>query len=100
MVLFRSLRRVPHCSNSGRGGGIRTPIPGFGDRSPNRWTTPLESPALGESLTTVAPAASDSPSPSPLPYFTSFCAVCLRQVLQNFLVSRRSECFFLFLVVV
>src|ERR1700744_5509286 len=28
-------------SNSGRGGGIRTPIPGFGDRSPNRWTTPL-----------------------------------------------------------
>src|SRR5713226_3147885 len=29
--------------NSGRGGGIRTPIPGFGDRSPNRWTTPLRS---------------------------------------------------------
>src|SRR5437879_498989 len=27
--------------NSGRGGGIRTPIPGFGDRSPSRWTTPL-----------------------------------------------------------
>src|SRR5882724_7755394 len=34
-------------SNSGRGGGIRTPIPGFGDRSPNRWTTPLKTnPAL------------------------------------------------------
>src|SRR5215475_2221543 len=32
----------PYCSNSGRGGGIRTPIPGFGDRSPNRWTTPLK----------------------------------------------------------
>src|SRR5215475_5169197 len=32
---------VPYFSNSGRGGGIRTPIPGFGDRSPNRWTTPL-----------------------------------------------------------
>src|SRR6266404_3087905 len=31
-------RRAP---NSGRGGGIRTPIPGFGDRSPSRWTTPL-----------------------------------------------------------
>src|SRR5271169_4963431 len=29
--------------NPGRGGGIRTPIPGFGDRSPNRWTTPLRS---------------------------------------------------------
>src|SRR5882762_9157614 len=29
--------------NAGRGGGIRTPIPGFGDRSPNRWTTPLKS---------------------------------------------------------
>src|SRR5216684_1507010 len=29
--------------NFGRGGGIRTPIPGFGDRSPNRWTTPLNS---------------------------------------------------------
>src|SRR5277367_923439 len=27
---------------SGRGGGTRTPIPGFGDRSPNRWTTPLK----------------------------------------------------------
>ena len=33
--------------DSGRGGGIRTPIPGFGDRSPSRWTTPLISvPAL------------------------------------------------------
>src|ERR1051326_628909 len=36
---------VPACARraliSGRGGGIRTPIPGFGDRSPNRWTTPL-----------------------------------------------------------
>src|SRR5215472_18867923 len=31
----------PRALNSGRGGGIRTPIPGFGDRSPNRWTTPL-----------------------------------------------------------
>src|SRR5882672_5401222 len=29
--------------NSGRGGGTRTPIPGFGDRSPSRWTTPLNS---------------------------------------------------------
>src|SRR5258707_9033607 len=27
---------------SGRGGGTRTPIPGFGDRSPSRWTTPLK----------------------------------------------------------
>src|SRR5258708_5769546 len=35
----------PQCErpNSGRGGGIRTPIPGFGDRSPSRWTTPLNS---------------------------------------------------------
>jgi hypothetical protein len=33
----------PVLLNSGRGGGIRTPIPGFGDRSPNRWTTPLKS---------------------------------------------------------
>jgi hypothetical protein len=33
-------------------------------------------------------------------YFTSLCAVCLRHVLQNFFVSRRSECFFLFFVVV
>src|ERR1700687_4272844 len=33
----------PHrAPNSGRGGGIRTPIPGFGDRSPSRWTTPLK----------------------------------------------------------
>src|SRR5689334_8647258 len=33
--------RPSQAPNSGRGGGIRTPIPGFGDRSPNRWTTPL-----------------------------------------------------------
>src|SRR5437588_8069926 len=38
---------LPISLNSGRGGGIRTPIPGFGDRSPNRWTTPLRTkPAL------------------------------------------------------
>jgi hypothetical protein len=33
-------------------------------------------------------------------YFTSLCAVCLRHVLQNFFVSIRSVCFFLFFVVV
>jgi len=33
-------------------------------------------------------------------YFTSLCAVCFRHVLQNFFVSKRSECFFLFFVVV
>src|SRR5258706_9385264 len=27
---------------SGRGGGTRTRMPGFGDRSPSRWTTPLK----------------------------------------------------------
>src|ERR1700730_3152181 len=37
----RAIPSVP--INSGRGGGIRTPIPGFGDRSPSRWTTPLRS---------------------------------------------------------
>src|SRR5262249_13389954 len=45
-VLFRPFTSCPVLrtrSNSGRGGGIRTPIPGFGDRSPNRWTTPLKS---------------------------------------------------------
>src|SRR4029077_19032089 len=31
----------PSPQNYGRGGGTRTPIPGFGDRSPSRWTTPL-----------------------------------------------------------
>src|SRR5712671_1940510 len=37
-------RRSPReRQNSGRGGGTRTPIPGFGDRSPSRWTTPLNS---------------------------------------------------------
>src|SRR5215467_1089057 len=40
---FDSTRRPGPALNSGRGGGIRTPIPGFGDRSPNRWTTPLNS---------------------------------------------------------
>src|SRR6267378_4088763 len=36
-LLLRSFR----APISGRGGGTRTPIPGFGDRSPSRWTTPL-----------------------------------------------------------
>src|SRR6266581_3032926 len=80
--------------NAGRGGGIRTPIPGFGDRSPNRWTTPLNS----------NPACSPAPAKTTLAktntYFTSLCAVCLRHELQNFLVSSRSVCFFLFFVVV
>src|SRR5580704_5038977 len=36
---------------SGRGGGTRTPIPGFGDRSPSRWTTPLKpKPSLQQSV--------------------------------------------------
>lgn len=30
-----------HSNKNGRGGRIRTLIDGFGDRSPNRWTTPL-----------------------------------------------------------
>src|SRR5690348_12743561 len=48
----------------------------------------------------------NSPRPTPLnretktAYFTSLCAVCFRHVLQNFCVSSRSLCFFLFLVVV
>src|SRR5712692_3036402 len=75
--------------NSGRGGGIRTPIPGFGDRSPNRWTTPLNSKP-----------ACPSPFTKTKSYFTSLCAVCFRHVLQNFFVSSRSVCFFLFFVVV
>jgi hypothetical protein len=33
-------------------------------------------------------------------YFTSLCAVCFLHELQNFFVSKRSECFFLFFVVV
>jgi hypothetical protein len=33
-------------------------------------------------------------------YFTSLCAVCFRHVLQNFFVSNRSVCFFLFFDVV
>src|SRR5271168_3621903 len=38
-------------TKSGRGGGTRTPIPGFGDRSPSRWTTPLKpKPSLQQSV--------------------------------------------------
>src|SRR5208282_2736003 len=73
---------------SGRGGGTRTPIPGFGDRSPNRWTTPLKNPKPLRS------------KPKTKNYLTSLWPVCLRHVLQNFRVSTRSECFFLFFVVV
>src|SRR5215469_7670727 len=82
------LRPFDSTLNSGRGGGIRTPIPGFGDRSPNRWTTPLNS------IPVCSPTSQNGT------YFTSLCAVCLRHVLQNFFVSRRSVCFFLFFVVV
>src|ERR1700674_2233466 len=63
---------------SGRGGGIRTPTLGFGDR----WST-VEPTPLSNSI-----------------YFTSLWPVCLRHALQNFFVSIRSECFFRFLVVV
>src|ERR1700751_5776564 len=47
--------------NPGRGGGIRTPIPGFGDRSPDRWTTPLyrEPASAGEGLSTALLMNSD-----------------------------------------
>src|SRR5215475_12919368 len=133
-VLFRfPTSGVPHRSNSGRGGGIRTPIPGFGDRSPNRWTTPLNRlpfaihpEAALFAAEGFAPSASFSffsrlqpfSSRSRLRasfrlgnsshqtnstglqinrnYFTSLCSVCLRHARQNFLVSMRSECFFLF----
>src|SRR5579862_1822737 len=68
----------------GRGGGIRTPTSGFGDRRSTVEPTPLRfSAGQGD-----------------LFYFTSRCAVCFRHRLQNFLVSIRSECFFLFFVVV
>src|SRR2546430_809442 len=91
---FTSTEKTSVLLNAGRGGGIRTPIPGFGDRSPNRWTTPLNS----------IPACSLAPTKKTFPakrtYFTSLCAVCLRQELQNFFVSSRSVCFFLFFVVV
>jgi len=59
-------------------------------RSPNRWTTPLKKPKT---------ASPDTRSKTEN-YLTSLCPVCLRHVLQNFRVSTRSECFFLFLVVV
>jgi hypothetical protein len=95
--------------NLGRGGGIRTPIPGFGDRSPNRWTTPLHrEPAadFGNQLKLLSKTFPPDSLTWPFTklrssaYFTSLCGVCFRQARQNFLVSRRSECFFLFFVVV
>src|SRR4029077_13842815 len=59
--------------NSGRGGGIRTPIPGFGDRSPNRWPTPLRS----------KPAC-----PSPLQNDSCENFPCKNEPLLHFLVRR------------
>src|SRR5580698_7734651 len=66
----------------GRGGGIRTPTSGFGDRRSTVEPTPLRFRA----------------GQGDLFYFTSRCPVCFRHRLQNFLVSTRSECFFLFFV--
>jgi hypothetical protein len=34
-----------------------------------------------------------------LPYFTSLCGVCFRQLLQNFFISNRSGVVFRFFVV-
>src|SRR5277367_3086824 len=61
----------------------------------------LETDSLTVELT--PPAVWDEANPPQIPnrrsYFVSLCAVCLRQVLQNLLNSRRPVVVFLFLVV-
>ena len=67
----------------GRGGGIRTPTRGFGDRWSAVKPTPLRRP----------------PGRGQIPfYLISLCAWCLRQCRQNFFISRRSVVVFLFFV--
>src|SRR5207245_639259 len=70
--------------NSGRGGGIRTPIPGFGDRSPSRWTTPLNS---------NRPVPLQKRKPTLLPCAPFAGGTCCRTSL--FLVARCASSYFL-----
>jgi hypothetical protein len=108
----------PPCK-TGRGGGIRTPTSGFGDRRSTVEPTPLNfssrrlekftpSPpfrAKGESRDTLRSSSVSSVSANSSirlrrTHLTSLCPVCFRHVLQNLLVSSRSGCFFRFFVVV
>src|SRR5579864_247218 len=73
---------------SGRGGATRTPDPRF-------WR-----PLLYQLSYTPLPVGANSIRRMRAPYLVSRWAVCLRQRGQNFLISRRSGSFFLFLTVV
>src|SRR5579884_2659122 len=73
----------------GRGGGIRTPTRGFGDR----WSAVKPTPLFHTSFRT---AVLDVESTSV--YLISLCAWCLRQKGQYLLSSSRSGVVFLFLV--
>src|SRR5262249_29364172 len=68
----------------GRGGGIRTPTRGFGDRWSAVKPTPLRRTPLEEGAN--------------LFYLISLCGWCFRQWRQNFFISNRSVVVFLFFV--
>src|SRR5579863_7280462 len=69
---------APNSATDGRGGGIRTPTRGFGDRWSAVKPTPLHF----------------------LVYLISLCGWCLRQNGQNFFSSSRSVMVFLFFMLV
>ena len=82
-ILDQSTREIVETAKR-TGADVAGPIPL--PTTINRWTTPLNS-------NRSRPRNAET-------YLASLCAVCFRHVLQNFLVSSRSECFFLFFVVV
>src|SRR5690242_6676702 len=73
----------------GRGGGIRTPTRGFGDR----WSAVKPTPLRSLTVYSVGDPNAD-------PYLISLCATCLRQNGQNFFISSRSVVTFLFFMLV
>src|SRR6185503_8331125 len=83
----------------GRSGGTRTPSPRFWRPvlyQLSYWPIGLRAPGFG--LQGAAPEIRRL-WPEACYYFDSLCAVCFRQKRQYLLISSRSVCFFLFLVV-
>src|ERR1700734_957321 len=101
-INFASLPPLSFHVRTGRGGGIRTPTLGFGDRWSTVKPTPLNpSLRLEFSLEPASDGGGDSRRhPLVMAYLTSLWPVCFLHVLQNFEVSNRSVCLRRFFVVV
>src|ERR1700679_1004643 len=93
-INFASLPPLPFHVRTGRGGGIRTPTLGFGDRWSTVKPTPLNPSLRLEFSARARKRWRRKISPASLVpvYLTSLWPVCFLHVLQNFEVSNRSVC--------